>query len=237
MTTMTAPKLPKMKSILGWKVLHLYVDPHPGKHNSDRIPVDCGKCGGSGYIRAFSHVEGGVCFECEGHGKTSISVGTLRQYAKADAFSAEYGEEIDAYWAEFEAVQQAARKAEEFAQAWDDAHAEAAKRAAMVGGFIGEVGEQLRGKGLVGTVVFEKHYDAGFGYHKTTGKFMIIEMSDGKIAKVAGTGGGLFVGAHKGDQVAILGGSVKAHENFRGQDQSVLQRVKLELIESDDEEV
>lgn len=37
----------------------------------------CYKCDGTGYIRAFSHVEGGVCFACGGSpkvgsGRTSI---------------------------------------------------------------------------------------------------------------------------------------------------------------------
>jgi|GEM_PF-5203234 len=152
MTTMTAPKFPKMKTVLGWKVLHSYVDPHPGKDNSDRVPAPCHRCGGSG-LHGPKQVYNGVCFECHGSGRGSISVGTARQYAKSDALIAEYGDELQTYWDEFEAAQQAAEKAREFAQAWDDAHAEAAKRAAMVGGFIGEVGEQLRGKGLVGTVV------------------------------------------------------------------------------------
>lgn len=31
--------------------------------------INCPKCGGSGYIYYYSHVEGGICFKCEGHGK------------------------------------------------------------------------------------------------------------------------------------------------------------------------
>jgi len=32
------------------------------------IKVECGKCLGKGYIRAFSGIKGGICFSCAGHG-------------------------------------------------------------------------------------------------------------------------------------------------------------------------
>lgn len=32
------------------------------------IRVSCVKCDGSGYIKAFDHVVGGVCFSCSGKG-------------------------------------------------------------------------------------------------------------------------------------------------------------------------
>jgi len=32
------------------------------------VKVECMKCSGTGYIRAFNHVMGGVCFSCEGKG-------------------------------------------------------------------------------------------------------------------------------------------------------------------------
>ena len=38
----------------------------------------CGKCDGSGYIRAFSHVAGGTCFSCHGRGYH------LTRHGKAD---------------------------------------------------------------------------------------------------------------------------------------------------------
>lgn len=28
----------------------------------------CNRCNGSGYLRQFNHVEGGVCFKCRGAG-------------------------------------------------------------------------------------------------------------------------------------------------------------------------
>jgi len=32
------------------------------------VKVDCGKCGGKGHIRAFTHVVAGICFACDGNG-------------------------------------------------------------------------------------------------------------------------------------------------------------------------
>ena len=32
------------------------------------VKVECMKCSGTGYIRAFNHVMGGVCFSCGGKG-------------------------------------------------------------------------------------------------------------------------------------------------------------------------
>lgn len=42
------------------------------EHNNNRnmrvLENSCPKCGGTGYIREFSHVAGGVCFYCNGKG-------------------------------------------------------------------------------------------------------------------------------------------------------------------------
>jgi hypothetical protein len=29
---------------------------------------DCFRCGGAGWFRCYSHIEGGVCFRCRGYG-------------------------------------------------------------------------------------------------------------------------------------------------------------------------
>lgn len=34
----------------------------------------CNRCSGRGYISAFSHVQGGVCFKCGGHGVKGCTV-------------------------------------------------------------------------------------------------------------------------------------------------------------------
>lgn len=58
----------------------------------------CGKCDGTGMIRAFEHVAGGVCFECKGYGGWQTTVAKearrkaaakrrdLQRQAKQDTF-------------------------------------------------------------------------------------------------------------------------------------------------------
>lgn len=51
---------------------------------SSTVQVDCGKCGGAGYVRAFSHIRGGVCFACNGVGhftRTRASIQRSRKLA------------------------------------------------------------------------------------------------------------------------------------------------------------
>ena len=51
--------------------------PHLGVSMSDLVTITCGKCGGTGTIRAFAHIQGGQCFACKGVGhftRTAASV-------------------------------------------------------------------------------------------------------------------------------------------------------------------
>lgn len=55
----------------------------------------CGRCGGSGYLTGYEHVEGGVCFGCRGRGKWRMGItnrekcrNVLIKRAKADAAAA-----------------------------------------------------------------------------------------------------------------------------------------------------
>ncbi len=34
--------------------------------------INCGKCDGTGRIRAFAHIVGGMCFACQGEGKVAV---------------------------------------------------------------------------------------------------------------------------------------------------------------------
>lgn len=232
MTAALAPaKAPRFKSVLGWRVLNLYVDPHPGKDNSDRVSCACGRCGGSGNVGIY-WVENGVCFDCRGSGRGSQSVGTARKHAKADAFHAEYGEEITAYWAAFEAAQEAGRLAKEVEEAHGLALAINARKDAQVQGFAAEVGTNVKGLGLTGQIAVAKGYESHFGYSTQYGMFLIITLDNGQVVKTSGTGRSLF-GLERGDRVAIVGGSVKAHEAYDGQDQTVLIRARLERIETE----
>lgn len=59
-------------------------DCHKKRHTTSRIPLfdqdkklisnlfPCGRCGGSGYLPQYSHVEHGICFKCYGEGVVNI---------------------------------------------------------------------------------------------------------------------------------------------------------------------
>lgn len=239
--TTTAPALAKpvtFKGVLGVKPLLSYVDPHPGLHGSDRITVrvECDRCGGTGIFTWWNQMGKcqGSCFKCWGVGKNAYerAVSSLRREAKADAYARDYADELAALWAETEAANAAAaeaaaaeRAAEEFAAAWDAAHAEAARRAALVTGFVGEVGDTL--KNLSGVVSFTKVIDGQYG----SSVLMSITLADGKVVKFFGTGSSVW-GWDKGDAVTIVSATVKGRENYQGQDATVLTRVKLDDLEA-----
>jgi hypothetical protein len=218
MTTTTTTKPVTFKGILGVKPLLSYVDPAPGAANSDRVPESCWRCDGTGYT-CFKWVANGVCFHCGGTGTHYAAAVTVRKRAKADAYYRDYEAEIQAYWAERNAAEQAAAKAAEFAAAWDEAHAEQARRAALVNGFLGEVGDKIT---VTGTVQVAKYISGS--WNRSSSVFLVVKADTGHIVKTFSSSQSVFA-LDRGDQVELTG-AVKAHEAYNGQDQTVLIRVK-----------
>lgn len=222
MTAAVATKQPVFKG----RQLKTYVDPHPGLDRWDRVRADCVRCGGTGIYSRYH----GVCFRCYGNGADpdGISVNTKRIWAKEDALVRDYAEELaverEAAWVEFNAKQTAAEVARDHALALVMNE----RRNAAVQGFVAEVGAKV--KGLFGEVVVATNYESHFGYSTQYGKFLIIKLDGGQVVKTSGTGATLF-GVERGDRVEVTGGSVKAHEHYEGQDQTVLVRAKLARIE------
>ncbi|ALF01454.1 hypothetical protein SEA_LILPHARAOH_76 [Mycobacterium phage LilPharaoh] len=216
--------------------LHTYVDPHPGKHGHDRVywTEDCCRCGGSGIYRWVNHMGKceGTCYGCWGTGKVERqnAVQTLRRYAKLDALWAEYGDQLAAE-AQAEAAERAAAEAaEEFARAWDEAHAEQARRAALNNAPAGEVGERLRNLDAEVTVSagFERDKYAGYGTEYV--KLVVFKLADGRVLKATGTARDLY-GLIRGDKVRVTG-TVKGFGEYQGQRQTILNRVKVEVVEA-----
>jgi hypothetical protein len=223
---MSAVKSPRPVVHRG-RPLSSYVDPFPGLSAKDRVKSLCGYCDGSGIYHGHSSwiwYKGKRaekwCFQCGGQGHRMVSVASQRRRAKEDAYQRDYADEINAEraaaWAEVAAAQHA--------EDWDAAHAEQARRAALVSGFAGDIGQRVRN--LPGVVKVAKSYDASYGFHSAIGMFLIIALDSGQVLKVSGVGSSLF-GHEPGDRVKVSG-SVKAHENYNGQDQSVLIRAKVE---------
>jgi hypothetical protein len=223
MTAALATKPVKFSGALGQRVLVSYVDPCPGAANSDRIPVPCGRCvDRSGYIRAFSHVLGGVCFECNGTGSSSVSAVTMRKWAKSDAYARDFAAEIEAHHDAIRAENEAAAKLAEIEAAHEAAIAEDARLSAMVQGFLGNEGDKLADVPV--TINVAKYIEGS--YNRSSSMFIIATADSGHVVKIFGSSQTLF-GLRRGDEVVILTAKVKKHDWHAGQDQTVLGFVKV----------
>ncbi|QNJ58316.1 DNA binding protein [Mycobacterium phage Ellie] len=216
-------------------VVESYVDPCPGLGARDRVEwvEDCNRCGGSGvyrWVNAMGNCEGS-CFGCWGTGKVerSQAAQTLRKIAREDALHREHGDAIAEYHANIARENIAREQAAELAEAWDAAHAEQARRAAMNNGTVGEVGERLRNLDaeVVVSAGFERDKFNGYGTEYV--KLVIFKLADGRVLKASGTGMSLY-GLDRGDKVRVTG-TVKDFGEYKGQVQTILQRVKVEPLD------
>ncbi|KMV19713.1 hypothetical protein ACT17_06120 [Mycolicibacterium conceptionense] len=214
--------------------VHGYVDPYPGKKPTDRIywTEDCWRCGGTGIFKWWTSVglARGTCFGCGGARtvERSRAVSSYRREARVDAVLAEYGDQIAAEHAEKAAAAEAERLAEEIAQAWEEAHAEQARRAALNNEPVGTEKERLRDLDAVVEVSsgFERSgYAGGTEYCK----IVVFKLPSGQMLKCMGTADALY-GLDRGDRVKVTG-TVKGLDEYKGQVQTVILRPKVEVIE------
>jgi hypothetical protein len=218
--------------------LHEYVDAYAGMKGTDKAKDTCGSCGGdgvyhapSGYVIANPYVKGTTfkgCFRCMGRGYRMVNVSTLRRYARQDAFAAEYADMLAAQRAEAIAVREAAELAANFARDWDAAHAEQARRASLVQGFVGEVGEKLTG--LHGVVQVAKYIEGS--WNRSSSMFVVVKLDSGQLVKTFSSSASVF-GLERGDVVTIAKATVKGQEAYNGQEQTVLSHVKVEAEEKE----
>ncbi|QIS06781.1 hypothetical protein F5X71_34725 [Nocardia brasiliensis] len=107
---------------------------------------------------------------------------------------------------------------------------ERARREARPKGHVGEVGAKLA-EPLCGVVSGKHRYESADRYGRVVyGRILTIALDDGRVVKWA-TGSDAAYDREVGDRVRILRATVKKHSNFRGQDETELKLVKLELIE------
>lgn len=215
--------------------LATYVDPFPGRKNTDKVQVTCGNCGGdgvyhapSGYVIRNPRTGGNFrgCFACSGYGYVMRGVQSQRRAAMQAAWWAEVGV------AQAEAGREAAIAAQvaaEFAQAWDDAQVEQERRAALVQGFVGQIGDKV--SDLTGTVQVAK-YMPSQRYGWSASMFIVVKLDNGQVVKLSGSGESLF-GVERGDQVTLRG-TVKDQQSYNGQDQTVLKSVKMTVVEREE---
>jgi hypothetical protein len=202
-----------------------YVDPHPGKTGTDRVPAPCSRCSGRGYFDCYGHIFNGRCFQCGGNGQGSISVATARKHARHAAYLTEFAAERAEAQAVARAAAERAAAEAEFAAAYDAAVAENTRRAAMVQGFLGEAGDKIT---FTGTVTVAK-YNAG-SYNRSSSMFLVFTTDAGQVVKGFSSSKTVFA-LKRGDRVAITA-KVKGHDAYQGQDQTTVTAIKAEKLES-----
>lgn len=210
----------------------VYVDPFPTLKGADRVWEHCGSCRDGVYTGPSRvHWDNGRgdttwCFYCHGAGGRYVLVSSkrasARKYAKNEAVRQQQRLEWEAG--------APARAAEEARVEAAKVAAEEARRAALVTGFAGQVGDRL--KGLEATVdvamTFPVPSFTGYGADVMKALVVLTLVDTGQVLKTTGTGNTLY-GLKRGDKVKVTG-TVKDHSNYQGQDQTVLTRAKLEAL-------
>lgn len=197
-----------------------YEDPFPGEVGSKRIYETCAKCSGHGVVSygnitfETQHASGRVCFDCNGSGRTSALVSSLRQTARRQA-KAQTLRNAEA--ADF-AAEAPARAAAEREADHEAALREEARREAKPKGFLGDEGARLRH--LDAKVTQVRSFESEDHFGRPTLKFVVKFDVHGKTAVwFTGNPGNL----EEGDSVNLVG-TVKKLDSYQGEDQTVLTR-------------
>ncbi|MEN4446622.1 MAG: hypothetical protein EKK51_30520 [Mycolicibacterium sp.] len=211
----------------------VYTDPYPTAIGSDVVREDCWKCGGDGLFHGVSGWKiknprgaGAIkgCFACMGAGYRLVKVSTVRARVRRNVKATlRHDQEVANH-----AANAARYAAEEYAAAWDEAHAEQACRDALNNTPAGAVGDKLRD--LTGRVEVAISFEVdGFrGYGTDYKRLVVLKLPTGQVLKTTGTGSSLF-GVDRGDQVTIVSATVSGTGDYKGQLQTVLTRAKLRV--------
>ena len=212
-----------------------YVDPLPGRKGDEVVWETCGRCGGDGVVHygrvawqqrvpagwwapgsKAAVVGDRWCFECNGKGQTSRKVSSVRA-AERRRVKAENQRRADA--ADWEA-ERPAREAAERAEREAAEAAEAARLAAQPKGYLAEGGEKVE---FEGTVKMIRFFESSDYFGRPSHNALMIFESEGKLAKW------VTDWAHEleeGQRVTVKG-TVKAHGEYDGAEQTVLTRCKV----------
>ncbi|MGW4719908.1 hypothetical protein [Nocardia sp. NPDC004260] len=209
----------------------VYIDPYPNARGTDEVEEPCGCNNGrySGPTNARWDNGNGHdawCFHCNGTAVLRVKVSSVRARVRRAAKAAAERRELAPYL-EWLAAEKAHK---ELLAAEAAAYAEQERRTSLVRGFVGEIGDKITDRTAVVTVAYT--YDKANYYtgRPETGMLLVLTLDNGQVVKWSSTGAGAF-GYERGDRVRILRATVKAHDNYKGQDQTTLKNVRLERIE------
>lgn len=210
--------------------LAVYLDPYPG-HKGNELVWDICDCGnglyngpsGATWRKTPRGPQMPWHFACDGNGGWWIKVSSVRRRTRqvAKAFARDRAEAPMREWLAAEANWRTD------VAAW---LAEEARLAALVTGFVGDIDAKI--KNLAGTItVYWEFTRASYTGHDETAVLLIITTEDGKVLKFVSAGASAF-GWERGDRVIITSATVKAHDNYKGQDQTTISRARITLKEN-----
>ncbi|WP_033247140.1 hypothetical protein [Nocardia carnea] len=210
----------------------VYVDPFPTAHGDDRVKEPC-RCDNGLYHGPTNarwnngHGEAPWCFYCNGAGHQLVKVRSVRARIRRDARDAAHQRDAAPYraWLIAEAAYLQLLADEEAA------YAEQERRNNLTQGFAGEIGAKITDHTAVVTVAYPYEKANHFSYRMETGMLLVLTLDNGQVLKWSSTAMGAF-GYDRGDRVRIVRATVKAHDTYKGQDQTVLKNVRLERIDT-----
>lgn len=176
----------------------------------------CGRCGGQGRIPSYGHVEGGICFKCNGSPLGAIAdIASLKEKAERLRIAQEKREaKRMAEWEKKEAE----RKAREAKwQAEKDAAREA--RASQSKHLEAEVGQRTE---VTGTVVLARRIEGDVYGDKM---LIILDCGDGVTVKTFSTSAWVW-NVDRGDVVTVKA-TVKEHGEYKGEKSTMVTRAQL----------
>lgn len=212
----------------------VYVDPFPGRAGSESVREDCGYCNDGVYPGPSGHTweipgkgSNKWCYRCNGRGYSMVKISSVRARVRRQANQAAKAAKIAA---EFEAK----RPTLEWLEAervWQEAVTEWLKEetrvTAMTQGFVAEIGTRIKNVEATVTVAMSFEVPA-FNYGTEWKAMVVLTTENGQVLKTTGTGSSLY-SVEKGQKVTITG-TVKAHDNYKGQDQTVLNRAVIKPV-------
>ena len=216
------------------KLTYIKTDKNGTKYYAD---YTCHRCGGQGGSDAWAYT-GWTCYECNGAG-TLLTPRIIKEYTP------EHQAKLDAQRAKREAKRQAEIEAKEAELRAEREKAEAERKAKeaeiqakrALSQYVGNVGDKLE---IAVTVIYEAEYEVpsfkGWGTDHIKVYGMEDENGNAIIWKTTGRltkehvydeyGHTETLYAHKGDKLTIKG-TIKEHNEYKGQKQTLLNRVKL----------
>ena len=168
----------------------------------------CERCGGTGYINYFSHIDKGVCFKCEGSGTQET-----KRVEKIMTPDEAYRKDYNGVYNQNLIVDEASAKIKEATAALN--------RAKSASQHIGTVGDKVEMNLRLGKI---SGFDGMYGY---TFIYRFYDEENNVIIWKTSKAPADFADELQEGNVIFISGTIKAHSEYKGEPQTILTRCKI----------